>query len=282
MSKIEWIPITAINVLNPRSRNKRVFASIIANIGSVGLKKPVSVTRRAEPLGEKLYDLVYGQGRVEAFQALGMTEIPAIVTEVSRDEAYLRSLVENIARRHHTPLELLKEITILKDAGLSVEQIGLKLDLDRTYVYSIIHLLENGEEALVKEVERGRIPLSVAIKICNGAGHDLQAALREAYTSGELRGQQLIATRRFLARRRGSPEREHKRRLSGQAAVRAYKQFTMEHKSFVKRARQTEQRLLLIVSAMKTLMADGDLVSILRSEHLETIPAFLLEKMRKG
>jgi ParB family chromosome partitioning protein len=282
MSDIVLIPIASINVLNPRSRNKRVFESIIANIGSLGLKRPITVTRRSEPLGEKLYDLVCGQGRMEAYQALGLTEIPAIITEATADEAYLRSLIENIARRHHTPVELLKELTILKSAGLSTDQIGLKLGLEQSYVYAIGHLLDNGEEALIKEVERGRIPVSVAIKICKAADHDVQAALREAYSSGELRGGQLIATRRFLARRRGSQEKNHQRRLSGQAAVRAYKQFTVEHKAFVKRARQTEQRLLLIVSAIKTLFQDSQLVTILRAEHLETLPAFLLERMKKG
>src|SRR5207237_7285199 len=109
------------------------------------------------------------------------------------------SLVENIARRHHTALELLKEITTLKDARLTTDEIAAKLDLDITYVYAIVHLLEHGEEVLIKEVERGRIPVSLAVKISSAADQEVQAALREAYASGELRGAQLLATKRFLA-----------------------------------------------------------------------------------
>lgn len=282
MNTIHLIKITTIHILNPRSRKKALFESIIANIGTLGLKKPITVTRRTEPLGEKEYDLVCGQGRLEAYQVLGHEEIPALIVEKTREEAYLMSLVENIARRHQTPLELLKEITTLKGKGLTTDEIATKLDLDRTYVNAIMHLLEHGEELLVKEVERGRIPVSLAVKISTAADHDVQAALREAYASGELRGAQLIATKRFLAQRKHPVEGTNKKRLSAQAAVRAYKQFTVEHKTFVKRARQTEERLLLIVSALKTILGDEHFVTLLRAEHLDTIPSVLLDRLKKG
>ncbi len=199
MSNITQIPINSINVLNPRSRNKRIFETIIANIGTLGLKKPITVTPRTEATTEKPYDLVCGQGRLEAYQALGHETIPAIIIQTDRHDAYLMSLVENIARRRHTPVELLKEIMTLKQTGLSVEQIGAKLDLDRTYVYAAEHLLEHGELTLLKEVERGHITVSVAMKISTAADQEVQTALREAYTSGELRGAQFLATKRYLA-----------------------------------------------------------------------------------
>lgn len=281
MSTIQLIPIAAIHILNPRSRNKRIFEGIIANIGNLGLKKPITVTLRSEPIGEKQYDLVCGQGRLEAYESLGQKQIPAIVIETTKDEAYLMSLVENIARRHHTPVELLKEVTTLKEAGLTSDQIASKLDLERSYVNLIMHLLQHGEHMLIKEVERGRIPVSVALKISTAANEEVQGALREAYISGELRGQQLVAAKRFLARRKGTPKSQSKRRISAQAAVRAYKQFTIEHRAFVKRARQTEKRLLLIMSAMKTLLSDEHFTTLLRAEHLETMPTVLAERIRK-
>lgn len=92
--KIEWIPIAEIRVVNPRSRNKIKFQLIVSSIEAVGLKKPITVSRRAiEPDGTR-YDLVCGQGRMEAMTALGQSAIPAIVTEASREERYLMSLVE--------------------------------------------------------------------------------------------------------------------------------------------------------------------------------------------
>lgn len=282
MSTITQIPISSINVLNPRSRNKRVFESIIANIGTLGLKKPITVAPRSDATDDKRYDLVCGQGRLEAYQALGYEMIPAIIIQTDKHDAYLMSLVENIARRRHTPVELLKEIITLKNAGLSPEDISAKLDLDRTYICAAMHLLEHGELTLLKEVERGHIPVSVAMKISASADHDVQAALREAYTTGELRGAQLIATKRYLAKQKLLPQAPARKRLSAQAAVRAYKQFTTEHKAFVKRARHTEQRLLLITSALKNLFADEHFATLLRAEQLDTLPTVLADRLKKG
>jgi ParB family chromosome partitioning protein len=96
---VQMIPVNQINVLNPRSRNKIVFQGIVSNISNIGLKKPITVARRSEPVDGKSYDLVCGQGRLEAFIALGQSEIPAIIKDASREECFLMSLVENVARR---------------------------------------------------------------------------------------------------------------------------------------------------------------------------------------
>ena len=64
------IPIDRITVINPRVRNKKIFKEIISNIAELGLKKPITVTRRDDTDGPR-YDLVCGQGRLEAYQALG-------------------------------------------------------------------------------------------------------------------------------------------------------------------------------------------------------------------
>src|SRR5437899_865190 len=105
---VQMIPIDEIKVLNPRSRNKIVFQGIVSNISNLGLKKPITVARRLQPIDGKIFDLVCGQGRLEAYIALGQTEIPAIIMEASREDCFLMSLVENIARRQHSPIELLR------------------------------------------------------------------------------------------------------------------------------------------------------------------------------
>ena len=68
--RVEWIPLDRITIVNPRTRNKRVFKEIVDNIAQVGLKRPITVTRRMEADGP-FYDLVCGQGRLEAYRALG-------------------------------------------------------------------------------------------------------------------------------------------------------------------------------------------------------------------
>ena len=100
---VQMIPIDQINVLNPRSRNKLTFQGIVSNIANLGLKRPITVTLRSEAVDGKRYNLVCGEGRLEAYAALGQTEIPAIVKDAPREDCFLMSLVENIARRRHSP-----------------------------------------------------------------------------------------------------------------------------------------------------------------------------------
>jgi len=114
---VEVIPIERITVINPRVRNKRLFKEIITNIAEVGLKKPVTVTRRDGPDGPR-YDLVCGQGRIEAYQALGQQEIPALVVDADTEDCLMMSLVENVARRQHRAIDLLHDIEGMKGRGL--------------------------------------------------------------------------------------------------------------------------------------------------------------------
>src|SRR5260370_1064289 len=110
---VEMIPLDRISVINPRVRNKKIFKEIIANIGELGLKKPITVTRRADADGPR-YDLVCGQGRLEAYQALGQHEIPALVVDADTEDCLIMSLVENLARRQHRAIDLLHDIEGLK------------------------------------------------------------------------------------------------------------------------------------------------------------------------
>ena len=114
---IEMIPMEQITVVNPRSRGQAKFKQIVSNISRLGLKKPIVVARRPAKDGIPQYDLVCGQGRMEAFIALGHQEIPAIVVEMSKEEWLIHSLVENIARRYPAPMELIREIERLREEG---------------------------------------------------------------------------------------------------------------------------------------------------------------------
>jgi ParB family chromosome partitioning protein len=58
--------------------------------------------------------------------ALGQDEIPAIIIEASEDDCFVMSLVENLARRQHTPLELVREIGALRERGYSYQEIAGK------------------------------------------------------------------------------------------------------------------------------------------------------------
>jgi ParB family chromosome partitioning protein len=284
---VQMIPIDQINVLNPRSRNKLVFEGIVSNISNIGLKKPITVARRSEPADGKQYDLVCGQGRLEAFLALGQAEIPAIVRDASREDCFLMSLVENVARRQIRPLELLREISALKSRGYTTNEIARKIDVHKSYVAGVIHLLKNGEERLLHAVEKGRIPLSVAMQIANTDDEGVQQALCQAYEEKMLRGRRLITVRRIIELRKSNGKRStqgarrrNDRIQSAEALVRAYRQEADRQKLLIRKSQLAEHRLLFIVTALKNILRDENFVNLLRAEDLATLPAYLAEKIQ--
>ena len=286
-TEIQLIPIGAITVLNPRARNKREFAELVASIAHLGLKKPITVSQREDGGG---YDLVCGQGRMEAFTALGRTEIPAVVLNISKEDCFVLSLVENMARRHQTPLELVREIASLKTRGYSHAQIAAKLDFSVEYVYAACYLLERGEERLVTAVERGVIPPCVAMEIARAKDADVQASLAEAYQTGTIPGNQIIAIRRIIEQRniggKGIPSvrgpRKASKHVTASSLVRSYRKETERQKLLVKKATLAQSRLLFIVNALRRLLADDQFRTLLRAEKAHNLPKPLAERVERA
>ena len=122
------IPLDLIAVVNPRARSRRGFQDIVDSIAAVGLKRPITVAERTRPDGMR-YDLVCGQGRLEAFRELGQATIPAVLVEASGEDCLVMSLVENIARRQHQALDLLHDIDGMRQRGHTEAAIARKTGL---------------------------------------------------------------------------------------------------------------------------------------------------------
>lgn len=279
------IPVERVHVLNPRERSPRVFGDIVTNIAHLGLKRPITVTRRQKGNGEEHYDLVCGQGRLEAYQALGQSEIPAIVIEASEEDCMVMSLVENIARRQHRQLELVQEIGNLRQRGYGEAEIARKTDLDAKHVRGLLRLLDHGEERLIHAVENGRIPITVAAEIAGTDDEGAQTALREAYEKNQLRGDKLAQARRLVdqrmrAGRRFTNRRGRSSRVTADSLVRAFRQEADRQRLLVKKAELTRNRLVFIVSALQTLLVDEHFVTLLRAEGLDSMPRYLAERVR--
>lgn len=276
---IEMIRVDQISVINPRVRNKKLFLQIVDSISKVGLKKPITLSRNENGGDEATYQLVCGQGRLEAFISLGEHEIPAIVVDVTEEDSLVMSLVENLARRKHRPLELLHDIGELGKRGYSDKEIAAKTGLSYEYVHSIRHLFEEGEERLLTAVETGQIPVSVAIDIADADEEGVQEALAQAYQDGLLRGKKLMMARRLVEQRqrrgktiRGGAPAASSPRISSEALVRAYEKEADRQRLMIKKAEITQHRLLFVAEAMRQLLADENFVTLLRAEGLATMP----------
>lgn len=282
--EIRLIPVEAITVLNPRARNKRVFQELVTSIAHLGLKKPISVSQRP---GRSRFDLVCGQGRLEAFIALGQAQIPAIILDASEEDCFVMSLVENLARRQQTPLELVRAIGALRARGYGHSEIAAKVDFSSEYVGAICYLLENGEEKLINAVERGVMPHTIAMEIARAKEGAVQQALAQAYEEKALPGNQVLAIRQIIEQRNTSGKSLHNRHrtqrsrgaVSSDSLIRAYQKETERQKLLVKRAGLAQSRVMFICSALRRLLGDEHFVALMRAEGLQSIPRALAERM---
>ena len=101
----------------------------------------------------------------------------------------------------------------MKSRGYSTSEIAKKTGLSYEYVAGVIRLLENGEERLLRAVESGMMPISVAVDIADAEDGDVQAALQAAYESKLLRGRKLLAARRLVIIDHDSIGRNHLRKF---------------------------------------------------------------------
>ena len=288
--EIRLIRLDRIEVLNPRERGSRVFEEIVQNIKTIGLKKPICVTPRPEASGAEKYLLICGEGRLKAYRALGEEEIPALVVEVTDEDAFIMSLAENIARRQHHPLELLAGIRQLLDKGYSVRSIAEKTGLNQYYTQEICNLLRLGEERLLVAVESGAIPINVAVTIAGAGDNDkaVQAALQGAYESGALRGRQLVLARHVIDKRQrlgraaARTSTTTHSRVSTATVIRTYQDEVKRQTALVRKAGFSQQKLLLVVGALRELLSDENFVNLLRAETLTTMPKYLAERVWPG
>lgn len=287
MIPIRDIPVDRIRVVNPRAREKRKYAEIVDSIAKVGLKKPITVTPAGrDPDGTERFNLVCGQGRLEAFQSLGQKTIPAFIRSYSSEETMIASLVENIARNRGSVLEQVKGILWMREQGDSLPDIALRTGLSETYVRGILNLSKDGEERLLEAVLRGKIPVTIAMKLAGLSDDASQQLLLEAYDSKELNQKtlgtfkRLVEQRKYLGKSYATRRRAGPKRTSADTLVLAYKQETQRQKLMVRKSKLCEAKLLSIGTVFGVLTADEDFLNLLRAENLATMPKFLAERAR--
>lgn len=289
--RVALIPIAQIHILNPRTRNKKVHRELIENIKTVGLKRPITLSRKASPQGALNYDLVCGQGRLEAFIALEATEIPAFLIDAVEEDCLVMSLVENVARRQHRPIDLMNEVGRLKERGKTDAEIAIVIGSTASWVSMIVGLLERGEEKLLSAVETGLIPLSMATDIARSSESDIQNLLTDAYERG-MRGKKITKLRHLLELRakkdkfvRGSSlgvSQNKKKRLTPADLRRLFEREAERQRLMVKKAAFTHDRVVFAIQAIKELLSVSDFEKLLSTEQLNLMPKLIQTRLQNG
>lgn len=288
---VQMIPIERINILNPRVRNQKLFAEFRGNISKVGLKRPITVTPCHSGAEGKDFDLVCGQGRIEAFMACGQTHIPALVVDASEQDALVMSLVENMARRKHRAMELYHGIELLVQQGYDSHAISKKTGLSHEYTSAVINLLKRGEERLLAAVEAGHMPISLAIRISENP-EDEQRALQEAYESKQLRGNRLLHARRLIEirRRDGKQSRRGSRTAAHKVArdtttnvrdiMKAYQKEVDRKLIMVRKAEVADMQLVFIIESLRELLKEENFKNLLKVEGLQSVPKPIMQILK--
>lgn len=126
-----------------KSFDDEALAELADSIREHGVLQPILV--RPQIFGG--YQIVAGERRYRASMLAGLTEIPAIVRELSDSETMQIALIENLQRSDLSPLEEAAGYrALMDDFGLSQEDIARTVGKSRPAVANMLRLLSLPEE----------------------------------------------------------------------------------------------------------------------------------------
>ncbi len=141
------------NPFQPRSAiDPERLAELAASIRTSGIVQPILVRRHGER-----YQIIAGERRWRAAQALGLASVPVTLRDVPDDQLLELALVENVQREELTPLEEAQAFQRMQsELGLTQEEIARRVGRDRTTIANTLRLLRLPRE-LRELVGRGAL-----------------------------------------------------------------------------------------------------------------------------
>jgi ParB family chromosome partitioning protein len=150
------LPIGLIepNLLQARRHfDEETLQKLAGSLRERGVLQPVLV--RSGPDGA--YELIAGERRWRAAKLAGLQTIPGLVCPYDDALALETALIENMAREDLNPVEEARACAMLvKELGLTIEQVGRRVGRSRVAVSNLIRLLGLSEEIL-ELMERGEL-----------------------------------------------------------------------------------------------------------------------------
>lgn len=120
-----------------------------------GVLQPIIVVKRDDGSGE--YQLVAGERRLRASELAGLTEIPAIIADLKKDEQLEIAILENIQRENLNPVEEAEAYKrLLDEFNYTQEALSEVLGKSRSQVTNILRLLGLPSE-VKKMLREGKI-----------------------------------------------------------------------------------------------------------------------------
>ena len=244
---IRLIKVGKILVINSRRREKKKYEEIKESIETLGLKTPIVVIMRKSAEDDMEYDLVCGEGRLNAFRSAGAEEIPArVISAASREDVLLMGLVENIARRQANKIALIKEIKRLSKEGYSGREIARMVGKTEFYISNINKLIRKGRPEIVNAVVMEKIPLTTALKIVSCSDdQEIQKEINDAYD------------------------------IDGSLLVAELKKRAKHHKDAIRKMQKCDVMLSFLKGAFEKMFSDEGFMALLECRGIQDIPSQL-------
>ena len=184
------------NRYQPRRHfDEAALAELSRSIGAHGLMQPVVL--RSRPQGG--YELVAGERRLRAAGLAGLAAVPAIVREVSDEQAAAMALIENVQREDLKPLEEAAALRRLRDEfGLTQQAVADAVGKSREAVANLLRLL-NLDPAVRELLDEGALEMGHARALLPLPPADQIAAAQQTVREGLNVRQTEALVRRLLA-----------------------------------------------------------------------------------
>ncbi|MBK0099227.1 ParB N-terminal domain-containing protein [Erwinia sp. S63] len=275
---VHMVKISSIKVVIPRSRNKFRHAEITESIDASGLRKPITIRR----IADKKYDfaLICGQGRLESLTALGEEFVPAFILDIDENQAYIMSLVENMARVIPRAGEQFQRIKEMTEQGLTNKEISNSTGLSLHWITSLTMLINKGEIKLLSAVESGCIPISFAVEVARVDFEGGQELLIKAFDEGLIKQKDVGKIREILDSRDEGLKgfinnnfgvAKKKRKMTTDELQQLYQDNISQHKKIKNKAEYVEIKLLVASQIFKELTSNESFSKIVNDEGLQDV-----------
>ena len=129
------------------------LAELADSIAQHGVLQPLLL----RPMLSGGYRIVAGERRWRAARMAGLTEVPAVIREMTDSEEMLFALIENLQREDLTPLEEARGYrTLIEAQDLTQEEVSQAVGKSRPSITNALRLL-NLPEDIQEMLERGEI-----------------------------------------------------------------------------------------------------------------------------
>ena len=141
------------SLLQPRSVFDEVkLDELTRSIKANGVVQPVLLRRKGAR-----FELIAGERRWRAAIRAGLTEIPAVLRNVSDENVLEIALIENIQREDLNPIEEARAYKkLIETLGLTQESVSERVGRDRSYVTNLLRLLRLPDD-IQDLVQSGRL-----------------------------------------------------------------------------------------------------------------------------